>query len=265
MFDAYSRSINYLRISVTDRCNLRCNYCVPAEGAALCRKSDLLRFEEIEAVVAYGVKNGIRKVRLTGGEPLVRKDIVSLVEMLARIEGLHELNMTTNGQLLPQYASQLKRAGLTRLNISLDTMDAETYSEITRGGRLNAVLEGIDVAKKAGFDDIRINCVVSNSADEPDAMAVNAFGRKEGLTVRFIRKMTTENGEFWDVIGGEGGNCARCNRLRLSSQGDLFPCLFNDIRFSVRQLGIASAFKQALQHKPECGYRSSHHFYQIGG
>ncbi|MBN2528445.1 MAG: radical SAM protein [Deltaproteobacteria bacterium] len=265
MFDAYSRAITYLRVSVTDRCNLKCTYCMPAEGIATSPRAAILSLEEIENVVAFGARLGIRKVRLTGGEPLVRRGIVTLVKKLADINGISDMAMTTNGQLLGQYADPLIRAGLQRLNISLDTLDAGAYAQITRGGNLSHVLEGIDAAVRAGFTGIKLNCVVTESPREPHAQSVAAYGQDKGFDVRYIRRMNTETGEFWPVMGGEGGNCDRCNRLRLSSAGVIFPCLFSDESFSVRQLGIENAFKMALQHKPECGLKSGHRFYQIGG
>ena len=146
MQDAYKRHINYLRISVTDRCNLRCLYCMPEEGIPLIKHQDILSFEEIEGFTRTAVHYGINKVRITGGEPLVRKDITSLVEKLSAIEGIDDLSMTTNGILLEKFAFPLKQAGLNRINISLDTMDPERYRGITRHGDLGQVLAGIEAA-----------------------------------------------------------------------------------------------------------------------
>ncbi|MBN2718914.1 MAG: radical SAM protein [Deltaproteobacteria bacterium] len=265
MFDAFSRPITYLRVSVTEHCNLRCAYCVPDDSIPHWELHHILRLDEIAAVVAYGVQLGIRKVRLTGGEPLTRPGIITLVEKLARLDGLDELTMTTNGTLLARYAHQLRTAGLHRLNISLDTVNHREYARITGGGRLEDVLAGIDAAESAGFTGIKINCVVDESASEPLAKGVHAFGLQRAFDVRFIRKMNPSLGEFWPVMGAEGGNCARCNRLRLSAKGALYPCLFSDVSFSVRELGIAQSFKNALRGKPECGVKSGHRFYQIGG
>ncbi len=159
MLDRYKRHINYLRISVTDRCNLRCTYCMPADGVKLMKHDDLLSFEEIESFTQLAVAKGISKVRLTGGEPLVRKNIVELVQRLASIEGLEDLALTTNGILLPQFAEDLKKAGLKRVNISLDTLNADRYCEITRTGNIKDVFKGIEAAQKAGFHPIKINIV----------------------------------------------------------------------------------------------------------
>lgn len=148
MYDRFNRSINYLRLSVTDRCNLRCRYCMPEEGIRLLKHEDILTFDEIVEFTQIAVDNGITKVRITGGEPLVRKGIVSLVEMIADVRSIDDLSMTTNGILLAQFADDLFKAGLQRINISLDTVDPEKYSFITRTGNLSDVFRGIDAAKK---------------------------------------------------------------------------------------------------------------------
>ena len=150
MFDRFNRQIDYLRISVTDRCNLRCNYCMPADGIPLLKHEDILSYETILDVVRTAVTMGIRKVRITGGEPLVRKGIVQLVRMIAEVKEVTDLGLTTNGILLGGFAEDLAGAGLHRINISLDTVDPEKFREITRGGDLNRVFTGIDAAKKAG-------------------------------------------------------------------------------------------------------------------
>jgi len=170
MFDSYKRSINYLRVSITDRCNLRCVYCMPEEGIQLIHHKDILSYEEIIEVIKEGISLGITKVRITGGEPLVRKGVVSLVEMISSLKGIKDFGMTTNGILLEEFANDLFKAGLSRINISLDTIDREKYSQITRGGEIEKVFAGIEAAKKAGISPIKINCVVKNSSLEPDAV-----------------------------------------------------------------------------------------------
>jgi len=266
MFDSYNRRINYLRISVTDRCNLRCTYCMPAEGIALMQHSDILTFEEIIEVVDAAIALGVDKVRLTGGEPLVRKGIVNLVQMIASRPAIIDLGMTTNGQLLEQYAIPLKEAGLHRINISLDTMNPEKYTRITRGGDITKVLNGIEASVKSGLSPVKINCVISKSPSEPDALEVAEFGKKLGLQVRFIRQMDLEKGEFYIVDGGSGGDCSTCNRLRLTANGMIKPCLFNDMEYNVREHGVAEALKLALGNKPSCGTINKHgEFYNIGG
>lgn len=266
MLDAFNRKIEYLRISITDRCNLRCQYCMPAEGIELMSHNEILSFEEIRDVVSVLAAKGIRKIRLTGGEPLVRKGVVSLVKQLAEIPGIEDLSLTTNGLLLDQYAFELKEAGLNRVNISLDTMNPERFRELTRGGDIKKVLNGIAKAKEAGLDPIKINCVVLESSGEADAVEVADFCRGEGLKIRYIHKMDLRTGNFTVVEGGEGGDCKSCNRLRLTANGMLKPCLFSDLEYNVRILGVEKALELALGAKPECGSKSnSGHFSRIGG
>ena len=266
MYDRYNRHINYLRISVTDRCNLRCRYCMPEEGVTLMDHRDILSFEEITEVVKVAVSLGVDKFRITGGEPLVRKDIVTLVSMIAAIEGVKDLSMTTNGILLEQLALPLKEAGLKRVNISLDTTNEEKFKEITRGGDINRVLKGIEAAKRAGLEPIKINCVVYKSSNEGDAKQVKEFCRLNKLQVRFIHQMNLETGEFSVVEGGEGGNCHLCNRLRLTANGMVKPCLFDEDEFSVRELGAEKALLTALNIKPLNGcLNTKGSFYNIGG
>lgn len=266
MFDRYNRDIDYLRISVTDRCNLRCTYCMPAEGIQLIRHEDILSFDEITEVARIAVEMGVRKVRITGGEPLVRKGIVNLVKMIAEIPGVDDLSMTTNGILLAQFAEQLKEAGLHRINVSLDTLDPEKYSLITRGGNVDDVLSGLMKAAETGFSPIKINCVTGEMTDDSDAIAVRAYGEKNGFQVRFIRQMDLATGEFYIVEGGEGGNCRMCNRLRLTSNGMIKPCLFNAIGYNVRELGAREAILRAIDNKPRCGtFNPDEEFYQLGG
>jgi len=266
MLDSYNRNINYLRISVTDRCNLRCTYCMPKEGVSLLRHEDILSFEEITEVTRTAVEMGINKVRITGGEPLVRKGIVSLVGQIAQIPGINDLSLTTNAVLLEEFAPGLAKAGLHRINISLDTADADKYTLITRGGDITRVVKGIQAVQKAGLHPIKINCVIDRSSDEPDALSVKDFCHNAGLEVRFIHRMHLGNGEFSIVEGGTGGDCVQCNRLRLTANGKIKPCLFNDLEFDVRKLGAKEALLQAIATKPECGtYSNNNHFHSIGG
>ncbi len=266
MYDQYNRKLNYLRISVTDRCNLRCVYCMPEEGIKLMQHKDILSFEEILTVVKKGAAKGITKVRLTGGEPLVRKGIVDLVGMIASVEGITDLSMTTNGILLTQFAKPLKEAGLNRINISLDTISPSRYKEITRGGDIRRVFDGIHAAKEAGLQPVKINCVVFKSSNEPDAREVAAFCKENDLQIRFIHQMNLQTGEFSIVEGGNGGDCKNCNRLRLTANGDIKPCLFNEMAFNVKKTSINRAFDMAVMNKPEVGTKNkSGKFYGIGG
>ena len=245
MLDRFNRHINYLRISVTDRCNLRCSYCMPEEGIRLLDHSDILTFEEITAFTRLAVSNGITKVRLTGGEPLVRKNIVELVSMLAQIDGLEDLSMTTNGILLANFASDLQKAGLNRINISLDTVNPDQYCQITKNGELTQVLEGIEAALQADLKPIKINCVLLGQPNE-DTLQLKQFCDSRGLSLRFIHQMNLKTGEFSKVEGGEGGNCSKCNRVRLLANGDIKPCLFSELAYNIRILGHQEALNLSL-------------------
>jgi GTP 3',8-cyclase len=266
MYDRFNRKINFLRISVTDRCNFRCIYCMPEQGVTLIQHSEILTFEEIRDVAVTGVSYGIDKIKITGGEPLVRKRIVDLVAMLAEIPGVKDLSMTTNGSLLDRFAGDLVKAGLNRVNISLDTINLEKFREITRIGDLSRVMDGIMAARAAGFNPIKINCVIKKSPIEEDAREVAGFCAQYGLHVRFIKEMDLGTGIFSRVIGGDGGQCATCNRLRLTANGKIRPCLFSDLEFDVRELGIDEAFRRALGQKPESGTKNeTGRFSNIGG
>jgi GTP 3',8-cyclase len=265
MLDQFARTINYLRISVTDHCNLRCSYCMPKDKIKWSKHEDILSFEEITAIVKTAVKLGINKIRLTGGEPLMRKNIVELVQMLASVEGIHDFAMTTNGTLLAAFAAKLKQAGLQRVNISLDTLNAKKFRDVTQDGNIQDVMAGIVAAKKCGLSPIKINCVIAeNSKTETDLM--QKFAAKNNLQVRFIPLMNLKAGKFTQIIGGVGGDCKNCNRLRLLSNGTIRPCLFSNIEFNVRELGIDTALRQAILHKPKMGQPCDHEWmYNIGG
>lgn len=266
MLDRFKRKINYLRVSVTDRCNLRCAYCMPECGVDLMSHKDILSFEEIVEVIKIGAENGINKVRITGGEPLVRRGIVDLVSMISKIPGIDDLAMTTNGVLLDQFAQPLADAGLHRVNISLDTVDEKRYKKITRVGDLSSVLKGITAAQRAGLNPIKINCVIKKSPIEKDAQEVAEFCDMNDLQVRFIKEMDLETGYFDRVIGGDGGHCASCNRLRLTANGKLKPCLFSDLEFNVREIGIENAYSKAIGLKPKSGTENTvNKFSNIGG
>ncbi|MDE5422697.1 radical SAM protein [Ancylomarina sp. DW003] len=266
MLDKYNRNISYLRISVTDRCNLRCTYCMPEEGIDLMAHEDVLSFEQIVSFVEEAVKTGITKVRLTGGEPLVRKGIIELVRQIAKIDGLEDLGLTTNGILLEKYAADLAQAGLNRVNISLDTLIPQKYRKITRCGDINDVFKGIDAAKKAGLTPIKINCVRMPDSSETELIALKAFCKDNNLNLRFIRQMDLESGDFSIVEGGEGGNCKICNRIRLTANGKVKPCLFNQNEFDVKELGAKNAIKKTIESKPEQGSKNKiGKFYNIGG
>lgn len=266
MLDHFNRNITYLRISVTDRCNFRCTYCMPAEGVEWKNESEILSFEEIREVVKVGTQMGIKKIRLTGGEPLVRKDLPDLIGMLSNLPEIEEIGMTTNGVLLPKYAQELKDAGLNRVNISLDTLDPEKFKKITRLGKLEDVLKGIDAAIEAELLPVKINFVRMKGKNEEDEAAVRAYCEEKNLKLRFIRQMDLRTGEFYSVEGGLGGICSICNRLRLTADGFIVPCLHSDQRYNIRELGIEEAYLQAVQNKPKTGYGTTkHEFSNIGG
>lgn len=239
---------------------------MPASGIRLMTHQDILSFDEITEVVSQAVKMGVDKVRITGGEPLVRKGISDLIGMISAIGGIQDLAMTTNGIYLPEHAKNLKAAGLNRVNISLDTMNPEKYHNITRVGKLDDVLLGIDAALEAGLTPVKLNCVVAKNAMEADAQEVKAYADKKGIEIRFIPQMDLHAGTFGEVIGGSGGHCASCNRLRLTPNGMVKPCLFSDVEYNVRELGAEKALLMAIENKPKCGSSSQKSsFYNIGG
>ena len=265
MLDRYNRNITYLRVSVTDRCNLRCVYCMPEGGMDILKKDEILSIEEIVEVIKAGAELGIEKIRLTGGEPLVRNGIVELVRLISEIEGIKEVTMTTNGILLSRYAEALKTAGLNRVNISLDSVSPEQFKKVTRGGNLENAIAGIRAAKAAGLTPVKIN-VVKLSNEKQDLTALKEFAVREGAQVRFITQMDLRTGEFQQVEGGDGGNCVICNRLRLTANGMIKPCLFSNREFGIREYGIKEAFLKALNAKPKKGaVNPIGSFYNIGG
>ena len=282
--DAYNRPISYLRISVTDRCNLRCIYCMPPEGVHWRSHEEILRYEEIETIVRAATELGISKVRLTGGEPLVRPGIVDLVRYLARIPGVDDLAMTTNGILLSRYATALAEAGLQRVNVSLDTLCPERFQRITRLGRLEDVLAGMEAAREAGLEPVKINTVVIRGMNDDEVVDLARKTMGAGWNVRFIEPMPVGNGVLADgewrervvtkkevqrrieaalgelepakmsvgngparycrLPGAKGTVgfitpisehfCYRCNRLRLTADGQLRPCLLSDYEINLR-------------------------------
>lgn len=239
---------------------------MPETGVTFLRHNDIITYEEIVDVIRIGVDLGIDKIRLTGGEPLVRKGITDLVAMISDIEGIKDLAMTTNGVLLDQYARELASAGLKRINISLDTLDPEKYNYTTRGGVIENVFRGIASAKEAGLKPIKINCVLINSFTTSDRNNLEEFCQKHDLELRYIHQMNLEKGEFYPVEGGKGGQCNICNRIRLTANCMIKPCLFNGIGYNIRELGISHAIKMAVEHKPLNGTLNKvNEFYNIGG
>ena len=192
MRDTFNRPITYLRISVTDRCNLRCVYCMPEAGLPWIPKPEILTFEEIARVVEAGASVGLRSVRLTGGEPLVRRDLVRLVGMLRAIPGIEDIALSTNGLLLAEQAAALRRAGLDRVNVSLDTLREERFFEISRRTGLQRVLDGIDAAAAVGLSPIKLNCVVMRGYNDDELEAFAELARARPVYVRFIEVMPVQ-------------------------------------------------------------------------
>lgn len=266
MLDRFNRNISYLRISVTDRCNLRCRYCMPEEGVEWIPHKDILSFEEIAEVVKVSVSLGVNKIRLTGGEPLVRRGITNLVRMIANTGGVQDLAMTTNGIYLDKYAVELAATGLTRVNVSLDTLDPEKYSNMTRGGDIRNVMSGLTAAKQAGLKPIKINCVKSIKTTLEEQDQLRTFCDENGYELRFIREMSLTDGEFYPVEGGEGGRCNICNRIRLTARGEVIPCLFSEDGYNVREYGTEDAILMAVGAKHKSGHKNKvNQFYNIGG
>jgi len=263
MIDSFGREIKSLRVSITDKCNLHCGYCKPPSWIG--SGPHLLSYEQIEDVVRAAVGMGVRKVRITGGEPLLRRNVEILVRMLACIDGIEDLAMSTNGILLEKHAETLADAGLHRVNVSLDSIDPDRFRSITGGGDLNRVLAGIAAARKAGLEPIKLNCVYTDSSDEPDALGVARLAEENGLEARFIQQMDFPSGKFAVVEGGSGGDCRRCDRLRLSCDGQIRPCLFSDMSFSVSELGGMRALEEAIRAKPEMGASCSQSWIRVTG
>jgi cyclic pyranopterin phosphate synthase len=196
--DSFGRVHDNLRVSVTDRCNIRCFYCMPESGVQFVRRAEILDFEEIERFVRIAAGLGIAKVRVTGGEPLVRRDLPLLVRRLAAIPGIADLALTTNGVLLGELAAPLYDAGLRRLNVHLDTLDRERFLRITRRNDLHRVLEGLRAAKRAGFSSIKLNAVAVKNLVEPDIVPLARFARENGFEARFIEFMPLDAQNLWD-------------------------------------------------------------------
>ncbi len=189
LIDQYGRQIEYLRLSVTDRCDLRCNYCMPKGFKDFAEPSDWLSFDEITRLVAVFAEMGVRHIRLTGGEPLVRRDIHQLVSMISPLHGISDLSMSTNAVRLRDHAQRLKQAGLSRLNVSLDTLDPERYAAITGGGKLQKVLAGLDAARAAGIAPIKINCVLMKGVNDEQVGEILEYCAERDFTLRLIETM----------------------------------------------------------------------------
>jgi cyclic pyranopterin phosphate synthase len=304
LIDTFGRVHDNLRVSVTDRCNIRCFYCMPETDVKFQPREQLLTFEEIERFVSIAARLGVRKVRLTGGEPLLRKNLSTLVRKLSAIEGIEDLALTTNGVLLAQQAAELYDAGLRRINVHLDTLDRERFQKITRRDDFGRVMDGIETCLKLGYGPIKINVVAVKNLIEPDIVPMAVFGRERGIEIRYIEFMPLDAQGLWergrvlladdmiamlergigpleeipdrdarapateyrfaDGMGRVGfiasvsrPFCLNCNRLRITSDGQLRYCLFameeTDIRALLRRQAsdqeIAAAIAGSVRDK----------------
>lgn len=318
MKDSFGREINYLRISLTDRCNLRCKYCMPEKGVSKFLHEDMLTLEELYEIAKVFVDLDVNKIRFTGGEPLARKGVVDLIAKISKLDKVKDLAMTTNGILLKEYAKDLKKAGLNRVNISLDTLNENKYSMITRGGNLKNVLEGIEEAKSIGLTPIKINTVLIGGFNDDEIEDLVGLTEKEEIDLRFIELMPIGEAAGWakekfisnDIIlekvkdlipipredisspavyyklpNGKGKVgiinpisckfCANCNRVRLTSKGQLKLCLHSnreiDIREAlrkgqdIRELILNSIGEKEESHHLEEGQYIKRNMNQIGG
>lgn len=292
MTDQYGRKISYMRLSVTELCNLRCRYCMPAEGVCKKRHEDMLTEDEMIRAVEAAASLGISKLRITGGEPLVKKNILSICRRAAAVEGIEEVCLTTNGSLLPELAGPLREAGVRRLNISLDTLDRDKYAYITRVGSLDMAAAGIRAALAAGFEKLKINSVLIGGFNDDEIGELAELTRRYPLDLRFIELMPM-GGEFGKSafipytrvlerlpelepaepdggvaklyrLPGAKGNiglispvnahfCGSCNRIRLTADGKLKPCLHSSGEYAIKGLdfdGMRSVMEKVIYNKP---------------
>lgn len=267
LLDPYGRQITCLRVSVTDRCNYRCVYCMPAGGIPLKRHDEILRFEQIAAVVREAAGLGIFKIKITGGEPLVKKDIEKLVGLIAAVTGIVDLGMTTNGSLLTEEKSRmLKKAGLMRVNISLDTLDRARFAAITRGGDLNDVLRGVDAALAAGLRPVKINMVMLEDTSRSDVAGMKRFCDLKGIALQTISRFSLDQRENTPAAADKPPPCEGCNRLRLTADGYCKPCLFSNQEIKIDFADIRQSLLRAVLIKPERGTSCDQRaMSQIGG
>ena len=197
LVDTFNRPVKDLRISVTDRCNFRCTYCMPFDEYTWINKKEILSFEEIARLAKFFVQLGVDKIRLTGGEPLVRQDLDKLIDKLSSLSGLNDLSLTTNGSLLADKAPALKAAGLKRINVSIDTLNPEKFKRMTKRGDLAKVLDGIFAAKSNGLHPIKINAVIERDVNDDDIIELVEFSRENGFAIRFIEYMDVGNSNSW--------------------------------------------------------------------
>jgi GTP 3',8-cyclase len=321
MKDGFDRNIDYLRISITDLCNLRCQYCMPQQGIPKKHHKEIISYEEIISIVKEAANLGVTKIRLTGGEPLIRKGVVSFISRLSAIEGIEDIAMTTNGMLLAPLAIQLRDAGLKRVNISLDSLNPDIYSQITGGGDVNKVLKAIDKALEVGMGPIKINMVVVGGINDHEVETFAALTLDKDIYVRFIELMPIGVASGWsrerfisnDEIKGRlkgltreinqdhGGPakyykypgakgkvgfisaisshfCNDCNRIRLTSDGKIKPCLHSAREIDLRDIvnnspqKLPQVLQKAILLKPQRHHlntnleeQNNRNMFEIGG
>ena len=284
-----------MRLSVTDKCNLRCRYCMPAEGVCLKELKDMLTEDEMITAVDAAAALGIKKLRITGGEPLVKRNIVSICRRAALVEGIEEVCLTTNGIFLPKLAEPLKAAGVKRINLSLDTLDPEKYAYITRNGTLDGFMKGLDAALDAGFEKIKINAVLIGGFNDDEIVPLAELTKQYPVDMRFIEMMPMyDSGDFREAsfvpytkvlealpdavsveadggvaklyrLPGAQGNlglisplnahfCGSCNRIRLTADGKIKPCLHSNVEYSIKGMdfdGMKAELEKAIWCKPQ--------------
>ncbi len=305
LIDRFNRKINYLRMSLTDRCNLRCVYCMPPFGERKLRHKDILRYEELLRIARIAIKLGITKIRLTGGEPLVRRGVGEFIPALTALEGLEDVSITTNGILLKANLKMLKDAGIRRLNISIDSLDREKFKGITRSDHFEDVWEGIQLAREMGFSPIKLNVVMMKGINDNEVLDFGRLALDEPYHIRFIECMPvgleannlafipneaveralvdaygplipvsrtahdgpaarvrfeSGKGEIGFISAISHSFCQSCNRLRLTANGMLLPCLLSDTEVSIKDPlrrgcldgELVEVFKKAVRQKPAC-------------
>jgi len=320
LVDSYNRTVDYLRVSVTERCNFRCQYCMPEKPFSWVPKENILSFEELFAFIKIAIDEGVKKIRITGGEPLLREDLDKFVKMIFDYEPSIDLAMTSNAYLLKGTAQKLKDAGLKRINVSIDTLKPEVALKIAQKDVLDNVLEGVEEALRVGLK-VKVNMVPMKGLNDGEILDVMEYCRERDMTIRFIEYMENvhanvdikgmKSDELLDIIGGEYGYkdegfdghspshyyktddgyrfgiiepyeddfCKTCNRIRLSAEGQLIPCLYFDEAMSIKEpiqrgdlKGAALVLKEVVRTKPEKnrwseddGEASSRAFYETGG
>ena len=312
MKDGYNRSINYMRLSVTDKCNYKCRYCVSDNCSKL---QNELSFDELYNICVAAVDCGVNKIRITGGEPLVRKGVVGFCDRLSKLSGVKELALTTNGSLLKKYAFDLKRAGVNRLNVSLDTLSSDKFKSITQVDDLQNVLEGLEKVQSCGFEKIKINVVLMKGVNNDEIADFVKLTKDNNFSVRFIELMPIGNPSFdcnkhyistdsvldavpeldrvsfdgvaqtYKINGYKGSIglirpisgkfCDVCNRIRVTADGKLKPCLYSDDEYDLKNLDhdmLVSTISRAIKDKPlahnfgnSCGEITHRNMNQIGG